>query len=248
METHKEIHNVMEDWVVGEVNSICDALEKEKTDTSICTCDQCRLDAICYVLNRVAPYYMLSHRGASRLDEESLSAQQNRLDRTTLIYEALRRVSHNQRPYILHDATRHGKAAGDGHTPLFNIPAIMGRVYNGLNFSPVSGSTVELFHEGALVNMKDTNWQNPYILVPDTTGTFTFWPAPEAAGKTGVQNVFRYTIKISGGQFEELSHSFSIPVQSEEGSFPFSIARTFKLADFYLFPPGEEKNQCFIKD
>lgn len=240
-----DIHNMTEDWVITEVNSICDSLEQDGKDASICTCEQCRQDAACYVLNRTSPYYVVSHRGVARVNLDGFTFQQNRADRTALVYEAIKRVSHNQRPYTSHDREKRALKAG---ATVFNIPAIMGRVYNGLNFSPVADSTVELFQNGNLVAMKDSNWQNPYKLIPNTTGTFTFWPAPEPAAGSGDNSVFRYTIKISGGGFEDFYHSFTIPVESEVGSFSFSMERTFKLPDFYLFLPGEEKDQRALKD
>jgi competence protein ComFB len=234
-----------EDWVIAEVNLLCDSLEKDGLDKSICTCSQCRRDTICYVLNRTAPHYVVSHRGIARANQEGSDAQQSRADLTALVYEGIRRVSHNQRPYVDHDKEDDGVK---NISPVFNIPIIMGRVFNGLNFSPVFESTVQLLQNERMVPMKDTNWQNPYNLIPNTNGTFTFWPSPVQAEKSDVTNVFQYMIKISGGNFEELSYSFTIPVISEENVSPFSMTRTFKLPDLYLFPPGEEKAQLIIND
>jgi competence protein ComFB len=240
-----EIHNVMEDLVVAEVGSICDSFEKESQggkDASICTCEQCRQDTICYVLNRTAPHYVVSHRGASRV--ESIETQQDKADLTALIYEGIRRVSHNQRPYGSHSIDKQDRIKSE--TPVFSIPTIMGRVFSGLNFSPVADSVVELLQNGELVKMKDCNWQNPYKLIPNTNSAFTFWPAPIPAEKIGTHSAYQYTVKITGDGFEELSHSFTIPVKSEVSSSPFSMDRTFKLPDLYLFPPGEEKAQLNI--
>jgi competence protein ComFB len=240
-----EIHNMAEDWVIAEVNLLCDSIEKDSLDKSICTCGQCRRDTICYVLNRTAPQYVVSHRGVARANQEGSDAQQSRADLTALVYEGIRRVSHNQRPYV-----NHGKEDADVKiaSPVFNIPIIMGRVFNGLDFSPAMESTVRLLQDERMVPMKDTNWQNPYNLIPNTTGTFTFWPAPAKTEKSGATNAFQYMVKISGANFEELSYSFTVPVTSEDNVSPFSMTRTFKLPDLYLFPPGEEKAQLVIND
>jgi competence protein ComFB len=240
-----EIHNTTEDWVIAEVNLLCDAIERDSLDKAICTCSQCRRDTICYVLNRTAPHYVVSHRGVARANQEGFDAQQNRADLTAMVYEGIRRVSHNQRPYVDHDKEDAGVKI---KSPVFNIPIIMGRVFSGLNFSPVLESIVQLLQNERIVPMKDTNWQNPYNLIPNTNGIFTFWPDPVKAEKSGVANTFQYMIKISGVNFEELSHSFTIPVISEESVSPFSMTRTFKIPDLYLFPPGEEKAQLIIND
>jgi competence protein ComFB len=241
-----EIHNMTEDWVIAEVNLLCDSIERDGIDKSICTCNQCRRDTICYVLNRMAPHYVVSHRGVARANQEGFDAQQSRADLTALVYEGIRRVSHNQRPYVDHD--KEDADAGNSISPVFNIPIIMGRVFNGRNFSPVLESTVQLLQNNNIVSMKDTNWQNPYDLIPNISGTFTFWPGPVKAEKSGAVKAFQYMIKISGGNFEELSYSFTIPVISEESVSPFSMTKTFKLPDLFLFPPGEEKAQLVINE
>jgi competence protein ComFB len=233
---------MMEDWVIAEANLLFDSIEKDGRDTSICTCSQCRRDAICYVLNRTTPHYVVSHRGVARANLEGSDAQQSRADLTALVYEGIRRVSHNQRPYVDHNKEEAVKIT----SPVFNIPIIMGRAFDGRDFSPALESAVQLLQNEAVVSMKDTNWQNPFNLIPNTNGIFTFWPAPVQAEKSGVPNAFQYMVKISGGNFEELSYSFTIPVISEESVSPFSMTRTFKLPDLYLFPPGEEKAQLVI--
>jgi competence protein ComFB len=242
-----EIHNTTEDIVIAEVNALCDSLGQEGKPSSICTCNQCKQDAVCYVLNRIAPHYVVSHRGAARVGSENFDNQQNKADLTALVYEGIKRVSHNQRPYFSHDKN-HEETSFDG-SPVFNIPTIMGRVFNGLNFSPVSGITVELLQNGKLVAMKGNNWQNPFMIISNTNGTFTFWPKPLAAANADLHGVFEYTIRIKSSDYEELDHGFTIPVKSELLSSPsFSMERTFKLPDLYLFPPGEEAGQLTVTE
>jgi competence protein ComFB len=96
--------------------------------------------------------------------------------------------------------------------------------------------------------MKDKNWQNPYNLIANTGGTFTFWPKPVATDKSETQETFEYAIRITAEAFAELNHSFAIPVISEQVSSSFSLSRTFKLPDLYLFPPGEEAAQRIVSD
>ena len=239
-----EIHNTKEDLVLAEVNSVYNTLKTENKQVKICTCNQCRQDAACYVLNRIEPHYVVSHRGVARVNQDS--SHQSRADLTALVYEGIKRVSHNQRPYFDHDKSKEADLP-DG--PAFHIPTIMGQVYNGLNFSPIlTDINVELLQNGKMAPMKDSNWQNPYSLIPSTSGVFTFWPKPIVAEKADVHKNFEFCIKISSPNFTELNHAFSIPVKSELTDPKFSLSRTYKLPDLYLFPPGEEKDQLIINE
>jgi competence protein ComFB len=179
----------------------------------------------------------------SRVNQDTGS--QSRVDLTALAYEGIKRVSHNQRPYFDHT---NSKTDIPMDTPVFNIPTIMGRVFNGQNFSPMSDISVELRQNGKLAAMKDKNWQNPYILISSTGGTFTFLPRTMAAEATGVRCSFEYTIKIAASDFAELNHVFSIPVISELAGLRTPLSRTFKLPDLYLFSAGEEKDQRVITE
>ena len=103
---------------------------------------------------------------------------------------------------------------------------------------------MELLWNGELVPMKNGNWQNPCRLVPNTEGNFSFWPAPAQASKANNHKIFEYTLRVSCPELETLNHFFKIPVASEiQSADSFSLSRTFKLPDLYMFPPGEaEKN------
>jgi competence protein ComFB len=160
-----------------------------------------------------------------------------------VIYDGLKRVNHNQRPNFSHDGKGDGTVSE--HTqPVFNVPTIMGRLFNGDNFGPLPEAVVELLWNGELVEMKNKNWQNPYQLVPNAEGSYSFWPAPAIASKADNRKIFEYTLRVSAPEFETLNHFFKIPVISEDKTdISFTLDRTFKLPDLYLFSPGEaEKN------
>jgi competence protein ComFB len=232
-----EIHNTTEDIVFSTIDAICASVEKQGNPDKLCLCDQCRIDTACFVLNRIPPHYIISNRGAARIEQVSISRQQKNADVASLVLEALKRVNHNQRPN-----TDHSNARGDAmkQGPVFNIPTIIGRAFDGANFSPLADATVELWREGKLVKMKNRNWQNPCILVKHTQGVFTFWPESISAGKAGVHENFEYSVTIKAEGFEAVNHFFAIPVISEAGDAEsFSMGRTFKLSDLYLFPPDE---------
>jgi competence protein ComFB len=217
---------------------------KEGNTGNFCTCSQCRLDTACYALNRTSPRYIISNRGAARAELETIARQQSEADITTLIYEGLKRVNHNQRPFFNHSEDALAAGASEKRAPVFNIPSVVGRLFDGSNFAPVSNVKIELRRNGDLVPMKDKNWQNPYNLVSQTEGTFVFWPVPIPAESADLHKIFEYSIKIEGQDFEPLTHFFKIPVMSEiQSASSFSLERTFKLPDLYMFPPGEaEKN------
>ena len=235
------VHNIIEDIVIPKVKDIFDAIEKRGNPEKLCTCEQCRLDTACYVLNRTAPFYLVSNRGAVRIQKENIERQQKEADITVLVYEGLRRVNHNQRPNFSHGSIS-DTGAIHSDKPVYNIPTITGRLFDGNNFAPISGVEMKLYYNGELVAMKDRNWQNPLSLVSHTEGTFNFWPLPVQAEKAGDHAAFEYTLKVENGEYEPLTHVFKIPVISEvQTTKSFTLKRTFKLPDLFMFPPGEDE-------
>jgi len=238
-----ELHNTIKGKVISKVDEIFEALSKTENVGKFCTCDQCRMDVLCYVLNRTPPHYIVSNRGVSRSLDEGIEWQQREADIAALIYEGLKQVSHNMRPNFSHSNEK-SAVSNEAAIPRFIIPTIMGRVFNGNNFARISDATVELLWEGELVTMKDGNWQNPYSIVHNVEGHYSFWPAPVPTSKVNNHKIFEYILRVSAPEFETLTHTFKIPVASEvQASVSFSPDRTFKLPDLYMFPPGEaEKN------
>ncbi len=238
-----DIHNSSEDIVLAVVHDICDAIEREGKTDRPCTCYQCRLDTACYVLNRTAPRYVVSSRGAARVESESLERQQEDADIASLVYEGITKIAQSQRPHFSHNpSNREPPASVAG--PVFNMPTIIGRVFNGANFEPMRDIEVELHSgQGGPAEMIDPNWQNPYNLVPNTAGTFTFWPKPVKASSVGEARSFEFSVRIAAAGFEVLQHFFEIQVVSQEHvTSSFSVERTFKLPDLYLFSPGGEED------
>jgi len=236
-------HNIVEDKVIARVEEIFKTLEQDGFKEKYCTCDQCRIDTICYALNRLRPQYIVSHRGVARVNWEGSERQQQVADITTVIYDGLKQVNHNQRPNFEHKA-KDGEVVSEQACPVFNVPTIMGRLFNGDNFAPIPEAVVELLWNNELVAMKDGNWQNPYRLVPNAEGAYSFWPAPAITAKADAHRIFEYTLRISAPELETMNHFFKIPVISEiQTEVSFTLERTFKLPDLYLFRPGEaEKN------
>jgi competence protein ComFB len=236
-----EIHNTTEDIVFSTIEEICASIEQQGNPEKLCLCDRCRIDAACFVLNRIPPHYIISSRGAARIEQVTISGQQKEADTVSMVFEALKRVSHNQRPNSDH-SNRPYEEKKQG--PVFNLPTIIGRAFNGADFSPLAGITIELWQGDELVKMKNRNWQNPCVLVPNTQGAFTFWPESIRAGEVNICKNFEYSVRIEAEGFETINHFFKIPVFSEaEDAGSFSMDRTFKLQDLYLFPPGGDEYQ-----
>ena len=234
-----ELHNTIEDIVVARVNEIFEAIDKGDSRQKYCTCNQCRMDIICYTLNRMRPHYIMSNRGATRAHMETIERQQQIADVTALIHEGFRQVNHNQRPNFDH-VSGESRPIQDRNIPVFNIPVIMGRLFDGNNFAPISDIDVELLWNGELVPMKDGNWQNPYRIVPNTEGAFSFWPVAIPAIAVDEPKIFEYNLRVSVPEFETMAHFFRVSVTSEtQPASSFSYNRMFKLPDLYLFPPGE---------
>jgi competence protein ComFB len=227
------IHNVMEEIVFSEVEKACAAIKKDNTQ-NICVCPQCQLDAACYALNRLEPRYIVSSRGVLREDNFNIENQQKIADITALIYQGLKQVSLNRRPGFDHSGNI--KTSAIVAESYFNIPVIIGRIFNGRNFEPVSDTDVELYSDEKLVVMKDANWQNPCRLIKKTEGTFTFWPESFPAKKIGEKKLFTFSIKAMAGNAAPLIHHFEIPVVSEKDIInTVTMNRTHKIADLYMF-------------
>jgi len=240
-----EIHNITEDIVFSSVQTIFEVIKKEVGTEKLCLCDQCKLDTICYTLNRIKPRYVVSNRGMTRVEQDWSGRQQTEADIATLVYQGLRQVNHNQRPTSSHtDASLFSEEVSN--EPAFYVPTIIGRLFDGETFAPLAGVTVELRDGDDIVPMHNQNWQNPFTLIANTPGTFSFWPAPVPAGTIGKHRIFEYSLKVESSQYETLTHFFKIPTVSSLAAThtSYSMDRTFKLPDLYLFPPGEaEQNE-----
>jgi competence protein ComFB len=233
-----DVHNIIEDLVVKSVNDI---FETERTDKKLglCTCDQCKLDVACYVLNRVAPEYVVSGRGATHSNAEYKNRIQRLADISVLANEGWHKIDQTKRPHFDH-SDKQSKSHFPS-PPVFNFPTIIGRLFNGKTFAPMDAMKVSLYHKNELVKMIDPNWQNPCTLYANTGGTYIFWPFPLRADSEGESRVFEFEIRASAPGFEELQHFFSLRVNSELAiQYEFSLQRQNLIQDLMLFNPEED--------
>lgn len=227
------VHNLMEDIVLETVNDIFNAEESTK-QFGYCTCEQCRLDVACYVLNRVEAEYVISSRGAAHLEANYLENLQKNADLVALINEGIKKVSQTLRPHFEHDTSKK-LAVPEGI--LFNFPTIAGRIFNGDTFEPVKDVAVSLLKDdGALVDMINPNWQNPSTLAEGTAGNFTFWPYPEQGKREGVAKTFSFVLAVNDKRYEELNHFFELEIVSNKTFIDsYGLKRSYKVNDLYLF-------------
>jgi len=235
-----DIHNTSEDIVFNMTDEIFEEIRKSSNPDNYCLCEQCKVDTICYTLNRITPHYIVSNRGLTRVQQNGIKRQQTEADVTTLLYKGLRLVNHNMRPTAPHDGTVTQERKIK--QPLFDIPTISGRIFDGISFQPIVNIEVSLYSEGELVTMRNNNWQNPYTMITSTPGGYSFWPAPIPADVIDLERVFNYSLKVNSPDFEQMSHFFSITTVSKfHNPNSYALNRTYKLPDLYLFPPGEDE-------
>jgi competence protein ComFB len=233
-----KFHNTNEDVVIKKVDEIFEFIKEGGNPEHFSFSEQCRIDTICYVLNRVEPHYIVSSRGVARFGLETPEHRQLKVDITALVYDAIKQINQNKRSSS--GSALETSASAD--SPVFNIPTILGRIFNGLNFAPMSDMMIELHHnqDRQLTPMIDGNWQNPCKLVSQTVGSFTFWPSPVSAPALDIKQVFEFAITAKKEGFETINHSFETLVTSElQRNSAFSMDRTIKLCDLYMFPVEE---------
>ncbi len=228
-----EIQNLMEEVVFGVVDELF-AIEDRDHSLGFCTCPQCRLDVVCYVLNRVKPQYIVSSRGLAYRERDFLEKVQLRADLIVRAKEGWAQVEHNQRPNIDHSVK---KVRDLPEGPVFNIPAIMGRAFNGVNFAPIAEGTATLLLDGEHCRMMDANWQNPFIFAKATAGNFILRPRAISAASVGERRHLSFELRIVAPDLEPLSHHFELDVEAgSEVKEGLSLQDVHKTPDLCLFP------------
>lgn len=225
------VHNLMEDIVYTEVNALFDAAKESKAPWLTCSCNQCRLDTICYVLNRIPTRYIKSGRGLaySRLEDLADKSQVS-ADITRLALDGMKQVLSSQRPHI-------AQSADLPNSPVFNFPTIVGRILDGTTFEPVKDVAVLLLLDGKNAESIDASWENPYTITGHTPGTFTFWVKPYGITDEGIKKVFSFEVRAEKKGYDPVNYFFELGITSE--SFirtEYTAEHTFLIPDLHLFP------------
>lgn len=234
-----DIHNLMEEVVSYRVNKLYDQVKEIKASWLTCDCDNCRLDAINYVLNRVPPKYVVSGRGVTHA-KDVMDDPQVKADIDALGLEGIRIVNSSKRPF--HSSPRKECVVENSGEPVFNFPTIQGSVLEGNTFEPLIGASVTLKHDGKLVPMADATWVNPINTYASTKGTYNFWPKPVTADKIEETKKFHFTIEITAPGYDPINYSFNTNLVSE-GSVRGELDTTvsLKIMDLVMFK-SEIKN------
>lgn len=228
-----KIQNFMEDVVSEKVKEVFSD-EETKVKKNFCTCSQCLLDVSCFVLNRIQPVYMLSGRGLAHMQSHYQEKLQQQADLVSLIREGIDHVAGAKRPHFSH-GREDEKILPEGF--FYNFPQITGRIFNSVNFEPVCGAAVSLLFEGEAVVMVDSNWQNPYTIVRNTAGIFSFWPYPQVSEASSLKKSYEFELQVENTGFETLRHYFELAVESREGFLNLSGGdKIFTVKDLYLNP------------
>ena len=229
------VHNVMEELVSRRVHELFAHVKEVSPMWFTCDCEDCRLDTITYVLNRIQPKYIVSGRGLNY--NLSYSSSQLNVDIDALGMEGLRNISAAKRPYHGQNNITHSRV--QEINPVFNFPVIIGAVFDGRTFDPLADVTLILRKNNELADMSDLSWANPCNTYSSTKGHFSFWVKFEDAQMPGQAKTFNFSIEAKAEGFDAVSYMFDLNLQSEANvRSELSLVYSHKIPDFFLFPRG----------
>ncbi len=235
-----KVTNLMEDYIRAHVDDMYERLKAEKISWLTCDCENCRMDTLCYVLNRVPPKYTVSGRGVNHAQTELENVKQVMADVDTFVMDGIRLISGSKRPNHNSSYTSEAEFSA-GKNPYFFFPIISGAVYDGTTFESLSNAEVTIFYKNKPAKMLDSTWTNPAKTFKATEGGYNFCVDPEKAKREGVSKEFSFELKISCEGYEKINYVFTLPVTSKilkgAGVRPdYSL----KIQDLFLFPEGME--------
>ena len=208
------VHNIMEEVVSQRIDELYKNLEEAGVSWVSCSCENCRLDAKSYVLNRIPPKYVVSGRGVTHNATELAADNQIKIDIDALGMEAIRLISETNRPF--HSLTRtECEVAKETANPVYNFPTFIGSVLDGSTFEPVENAEVSLFLKGELAAMIDKTWENPVKTYNSTHGAYSFWVRPIPTQDAQNSMRFDFTLEVSAPGYKSAVSSFSVPVESD---------------------------------
>ena len=228
-----KVHNMIEDLVTAEVRAIYEQVKRDKSSWLSCDCENCRLDTISYVLNRIPPRYVVSGRGVT-YSNEIFSDQQLIADISAVAMDGIRVISSTKRPF--HSLPRQECEVRQEENPGFNFPTFTGTVLDGGTFEPVSGAKVSLRLEGKPVEMVDMTWANPTKTFQSTKGAFTFWAKSLPAEKPGESRAFEFEVEVEADGYEKSRQYFEVPIiSSPVTKTELDTSCSVKIRDIVLF-------------
>lgn len=235
----------MEERVASKVNNLYDSLVSQKATWLSCDCQNCRLDSISYVLNRIPPRYIVSGRGLTHFvskDDTQINADIN-----VLALEGIRLVNAAKRPY--HKENTSSYKVEELAKPRFYFPTITGCVFDGITFEPLSNTLVTLKINGKVIPMIDATWQNPCPTFNATKASYAFLAKPQDADKENQHCIFDFCIEVSSNGYSNSSCILSLPLISEVADHTrINSMYTLKMQDIFLYKndPDFDNDNNFI--
>ena len=206
------IHNLMEEVVGHRINKLYNQIKEVNACWLTCDCENCRADAISYVLNRIAPRYVVSGRGVIHA-RDILQDAQIKADIDALGIEGIRIISSTKRPF--HSSARTECIVEASEKPVFNFPIIQGSILEGNSFEPLANATVTLKMDGKEVDMADITWANPLNTYSSTKGSYSFWPKAIEAENADETKKFNFSIEVKRPGYDQVNYAFDTVLISE---------------------------------
>lgn len=229
-----DVHNIMEDVVAKHVNVVYDMLKESETNWISCDCENCRLDTISYVLNRIPPKYVVSGRGMTHARNSINEDFQLKVDIDALTNDGIRLINTTKRPF--HSLPRKECEIEVSDIPVFNFPTFTGTLLDGTTFEPLSNATVLLKCDGLPVKMIDKTWANPAKTYKSTKGSYSFWIKPFQTFEKNKTQKFNFTLEISAEGYTPIIYSFELSLTSDEKvNSKLDSTYSVKIKDLVLF-------------
>lgn len=244
--------NLMEQFVKEQVDDMYARIKEENPSSPICDCENCRLDVLCYVLNRVPPKYIVSSRGVSHTQRELENFKQISADVGKIVMDGIRLISSSKRPnHNFSYIASIEKLKIMKRKPFFFFPILSGYVYDGLTFESLVDAQISLFIDGKLAKMIDPTWQNPCKTFKATEGAYNFCVLPRKAMKANLTRDFNILLKVEAEGYESVNYSFTVPISSIIAKDSNGFANySLKIQDLFLFPKGAENamERCIAEE
>lgn len=230
-----KLHNIMEEYVEDKVRDIYKKLVAAKSPWLKCSCENCILNSIAYVLNRAPSRYIVSTH-ASMSATQLLNDRQLSADIDALSIEAVRTINSVTRPgHKMYSASSSPDVLREA-MPSYNFPVITGACFDGNTFEAINGAVVVLKNEKGIVPMQDQTWENPAQTFKATNGSFNFWPRSITAQKVGQLKKFTFIAEASAPGYQNSIQTFDVTLESESKMRSFiSNNVAMKMSDFVLF-------------
>ncbi|MGP1519926.1 MAG: late competence development ComFB family protein [Treponema sp.] len=226
-------HNVMEEIMYKEVNRLYDEAKKNGEEWLVCDCIQCRVDAMCYALNRVKPRYIKSGKGLAYFFQVDFKmGSQFFVDISSVALEAMKVVQANRGPHTEEETEEDISS----YKACFNFPTIKCKINDGNNLRPMNEVTVKLLLNDVLVEQMDVLWDNPYTIHSNMGGVCTFWPKPQKADEEGIAKNFNFMLVVEKENYESVKQAFSLNIVSTKNAKEnFDVTSCHEIKDIYMF-------------